>query len=66
MSHFKGDPDLYTKELAAFNTFADPRVLQLRDMTPEERQRMRDAMSPTEQREFGQKIRKMQAAGLVQ
>lgn len=66
MSHFKGDPESYTKELAAFNQIADPRILQLPDLSREEKARMKAAMSPSEQREFGQKIRKMQAIGLVQ
>jgi hypothetical protein len=66
MRNFKSDPEQYSKELAEFNKVADPRILQLPDMTREAKARMKAAMSPTEQREFGQKIRKMQAMGLVQ
>lgn len=66
LSHFKGDPELYTQKLTQFNQIADPRILQLPDMTLEEKARMKAAMSPTEQREFGRKIREMQSLGLVQ
>lgn len=65
LSHFKGDPQLYTEQLVNFNQIADPRALQLRDMTPEEKMRMKAAMSPSEQKEFGQKVRKMEAMGLI-
>jgi hypothetical protein len=66
MSNFKADPDQYTKELSHFNQVADPRILQLRDMSRDEIARMKGAMTAAEQREFGQKIRKMQSMGLVQ
>lgn len=66
MGNFKGDPEQYTKELADFNKFADPRILQLPDMSRDEMARMKAAMTPSQQKDFGQKIRKMQAMGLIQ
>lgn len=66
LGNFKTDPEHYTQKLAEWNSFADPRVLQLPDMSREEKARMKAAMSPTEQRDFGRKIREMQARGLVQ
>lgn len=66
LGNFKGDPEHYTQKLAEWNSFADPRVLQLTDMTRDEKARMKAAMSPSEQRDFGRKIREMQSRGLVQ
>jgi hypothetical protein len=66
MSHFKGDPDTYTKELAAFNAIADPRALQLPDMAKEDKQRMLAAMSEGERKDFIAKTRKLQAIGILQ
>ncbi len=59
------DPDVYSRALTAFNAAADPRILQLADMTPEEKTKMKAAMSETERAEFGDKIRKLQSLGIV-
>lgn len=65
MNHFKGDPEQYSKELSAFNQIADPRALQVNDMSDAELQRMKHSMSAAEQRDFGVKLRKLQALGIV-
>ena len=50
------DPGAYTKALARWNELADPRVLQIRDMSEAEIAKMKAAMSPSEQAEFRKKI----------
>ncbi len=65
MQNFKGSPQQYTKELTEFNKIADPRVLQVPDMSNAEIARMKASMSASEQKEFGEKIRKAQALGFI-
>lgn len=65
LGHFKGDPAQYQQELAAFNAAADPRALQVSEMSDAELSRMKAAMSPAEREDFGRKIRKLQAMGIV-
>lgn len=59
------DPGAYTKALAEWNTIADPRVLQVKDMPAEELGRMKAAMSPGEQVEFRKKIVRMKELGIL-
>ena len=66
MGQFKGDPDQYSKSLTRFNAAADPRIFQLKSMTPQEKAQMKAAMSPSERHDFGNKIRAMQSMGIVQ
>lgn len=62
----RNDINGYNEVLAEFNKSADPRILQLRDMSAEDKARMKASMSPAEQKEFGNKIRKMQEMGVVE
>ncbi len=67
MQPFKAlnDPDVYSRALTQFNAAADPRILQLGDMTEAEKVKMKAAMSDAERAEFGEKIRKLQGLGIV-
>ena len=60
------DPDTYNKALSQWNQNADPRILQLPDMTPQDKLKMKASMTPSEQKEFGNKIRFMQGIGVLQ
>lgn len=64
LGQFKNDPAAYTNALARFNSVADPRVLQFESMTPQERVAMKAAMSPQEQKSFGNKLRAMYDMGI--
>lgn len=66
MGQFKGNPQAYTQALTRFNAVADPRIFQLRTMTPQELTKMKSSMTPAEQKDFGNKIRAMEQMGLVQ
>jgi hypothetical protein len=59
------NPSAYSAAMSEFNKIADPRVLQLQSMTPEEKAAMKGAMTEGEQKEFGNKIRRMQELGIV-
>ena len=59
------DPAAYTKALAEWNAIADPRVLQVKDMSSEELGRMKAAMSPSEQADFRKKIVRMKELGIL-
>jgi hypothetical protein len=59
------DPAMYSKALASFNEIADPRVLQVKDMSSDELGRMKAAMSPSEQAEFRKKIMRMKELGII-
>lgn len=59
------NPEAYSKALTAFNEIADPRVLQVKDMSSEDLGRMKAAMSPSEQAEFRKKIMRMKELGII-
>ena len=59
------DPDLYSRALTKWNEIADPRILQLPNMSKEEKEKMKHAMSETEAKDFGAKIRALQELGIV-
>jgi hypothetical protein len=63
---FVSDPNRYQQAVAEFNQIADPRILQLPSMNLQEKADMKKAMSPQEQRAFGEKVRKMQQLGILQ
>lgn len=62
---FAGDPAKYTENMTKFNAIADPRILQLQDMDPADKAKMKAAMSPQEQKDFGSKIRMMYQLGIL-
>lgn len=66
MGQFKGNPQAYTQALTKFNAVADPRIFQLKTMSPQEIAKMKASMTPAEQKDFGNKIRAMEQMGLVQ
>lgn len=55
----------YTKALSQWNQVADPRILQLSTMSPEEKIRMKQSMSPAEQKAFGEKLKKAHQMGIL-
>lgn len=59
------DPNGYTKALAEWNSIADPRVLQVKDMSADELGRMKASMSAGEQAEFRKKIVRMKELGII-
>ena len=62
---FRGDAGAYTKAMTQFNAVADPRILQLRDMSIADKSKMKAAMSPQEQKDFSAKIRAMYQMGIL-
>lgn len=66
LQNFIGDAEQYSRKKAEFDQIADPRILQLPTLSTVEKVAMKKAMSPTEQKEFGEKIKKMQALGILQ
>ncbi len=60
------NPVMYNHALTEFNSAADPRVLQLPNLSDKEKIDMKKSMSPAEQKAFGEKIRKMQQLGILQ
>lgn len=63
---YVSNPAGYNAALTEFNSAADPRILQLPSMSDKEKIDMKKAMSPQEQKQFGEKIRKMQQLGILQ
>jgi hypothetical protein len=59
------DPAAYTKALAGWNEVADPRVLQVKDMSVEDLGRMKATMSKSEQADFRKKIVRMKELGVL-
>lgn len=59
------DPESYSKALSQFNQVADPRILQLNDMSDSEIAKMKAAMSPSERDDFKRKIIRMQELGIL-
>lgn len=58
-------PEAYTKALTAWNEIADPRVLQIKDMSGPELAKMKAAMSAGEQADFRRKIVRMKELGVL-
>lgn len=56
----------YTKALAQWNEIADPRILQLSSMSQEEKIRMKNSMTPAEQKAFGEKLKMAHKLGILQ
>lgn len=65
LGQFREDPTAYSRELAKFNQVADPRILQLESMEAKDKAAMKAAMSPAEQKAFGDKIRMMYQMGIL-
>jgi hypothetical protein len=61
----QGHPEIYQAAKAKFDAAADPRILQLPNMAPEEVAKMKASMSPKERADFGEKIRALQSLGVV-
>jgi hypothetical protein len=61
----QGHPDMYQAAKAKFDAAADPRILQLPNMAPEDVAKMKASMSPKERIDFGEKIRALQSLGVV-
>lgn len=62
---YVSNPTVYNQKATEFNQVADPRILQLPNMSQAEKVQMKAAMSPQEQAQFGQKIRSMQQLGIL-
>lgn len=62
----QGHPEMYNNALNQFNAVADPRVIQFKDMTPQERSAMKSSMTPQEQAAFRTKLDKAQQLGILQ
>lgn len=58
------DPNQYQSALKEWNANADPRVLQLLEMSPEEKKQMFGSMSPTEYAEFKRKALRLHEMGV--
>lgn len=56
----------YTQALSQWNQVADPRILQLKYMTPQEKAQMKASMSPQERTDFGLKLHKAEKMGILQ
>lgn len=55
----------YTNALAQWNQVADPRIMQLKNMTPQEKAQMKASMSPEERQAFGAKLRQAEKLGIL-
>lgn len=56
----------YTQALSQWNQVADPRILQLRNMSPQEKAQMKASMTPGERAAFGMKLRQAEKMGILQ
>jgi len=65
IGQFKNDPQTYVQKLADFNAVADPRVFQLKNMSLKEKAEMKSSMTPAEQQQFGEILRKAESMGIV-
>ncbi len=61
----KGDPNAYNSQLSEWNKHADPRVLQYRHMSKDEKVEMRSAMSEKEAKEFASHLRWFEDKGIL-
>lgn len=66
LNQFKSDPQKYTVALGNFNRAADPRIFQIRDMSPQQIREMKRGMSKQQLSDFESNIKFMQDAGIVQ
>lgn len=62
----QGHPEIYNKALNEFNAVADPRVIQFKSMTPQEKANMKSSMTPQEQNEFRNKLMKARQLGIAE
>lgn len=65
LGQFLGDYKTYNKELNEWNKHADPRILELPNMTKAEREKMKDGMSPAQAHKFSESVQYMQDRGIL-
>ena len=59
-----GSPEAYNQVRQKFDSAADPRIMQLPYMNPDEVKKMRASMTPQEQKEFRDKITTLHSLGI--
>lgn len=62
----QGHPESYQAAKAQFDSAADPRIFQYPNMSQEEKVKMKNSMSPSEQADFRAKVAKLKELGVLQ